>query len=57
MSKVPANCGGISNFLLTHRMKLDDILAAYRIFENKEDNVLKIGITPQYRCLLHLFQH
>jgi hypothetical protein len=57
LSKVPANCGGISNFLLTHRMKLDDILAAYRIFENKEDNVLKIGITPQYRCLLHLFQH
>jgi alcohol dehydrogenase len=40
-------CGRISaNFLLTHRMKLDDILEAYRIFENKEDNVLKIGITP-----------
>jgi len=40
-------CGRISaKFLLTHRMKLDDILEAYRIFENKEDNVLKIGITP-----------
>jgi alcohol dehydrogenase len=35
-----------ANFLLTHRMKLDDILEAYRIFENKEDNVLKIAITP-----------
>ena len=40
-------CGRINaNFLLTHRMKLDDILEAYRIFENKEDNVLKIAITP-----------
>ncbi len=35
-----------TNFLITHRMKLDDILEAYRIFENKEDNVLKIAITP-----------
>lgn len=35
-----------TNFLITHRMKLDDILEAYRIFENKEDNVLKITITP-----------
>ena len=35
-----------ANHLLTHRMKLDDILEAYRIFENKEDNVLKIAITP-----------
>jgi alcohol dehydrogenase len=34
------------SFLITHRMKLDDILEAYRIFENKEDNVLKIAITP-----------
>ena len=40
-------CGRINaNFLLTHRMKLDDILEAYRMFENKEDNVLKIAITP-----------
>jgi len=40
-------CGRISaNHLLTHRMKLDDILEGYRIFENKEDNVLKIAITP-----------
>jgi alcohol dehydrogenase len=35
-----------TNFLITHRMKLDDILEAYRIFENKEDNVLKIAIRP-----------
>jgi alcohol dehydrogenase len=35
-----------TNFLITHRMKLDDILEAYRIFENKEDNVLKIAIAP-----------
>ena len=35
-----------TSFLITHRMKLDDILEAYRIFENKEDNVLKIAITP-----------
>jgi len=35
-----------TNFLITHRMKLNDILEAYRIFENKEDNVLKIAITP-----------
>ena len=35
-----------TNFMLTHRMKLDDIIEAYRIFENKEDNVLKIAITP-----------
>jgi len=35
-----------TSFLITHHMKLDDILEAYRIFENKEDNVLKIAITP-----------
>ena len=35
-----------TNFLITHRMKLEDILEAYRIFENKEDSVLKIAIRP-----------
>jgi len=35
-----------TKFLITHRMKLDQILEAYRIFENKEDNVLKIAIAP-----------
>jgi alcohol dehydrogenase len=35
-----------TNFLITHRMNLDDILEAYRIFEHKEDNVLKIAIKP-----------
>jgi alcohol dehydrogenase len=35
-----------TNFMITHRMKLDDILEAYRIFEHKEDNVLKIAIKP-----------
>lgn len=35
-----------TNFLITHRMRLEDILEAYRIFEHKEDNVLKIAIKP-----------
>ncbi len=35
-----------TNFLITHRMKLDEILEAYHIFENKLDNVLKIALTP-----------
>lgn len=32
--------------LVTHRFKLDDIVAAYDLFGNQRDGVLKIAITP-----------
>ena len=32
--------------LITHRFKLKDIEEAYRIFENRLDNVIKISIAP-----------
>ena len=32
--------------LITHRYKLDDIGAAYHLFENKLDGVIKVAITP-----------
>jgi threonine dehydrogenase-like Zn-dependent dehydrogenase len=32
--------------LVTHRFKLDDIVAAYGLFANQRDGVLKIAITP-----------
>lgn len=32
--------------LVTHRFKLDDIEAAYDLFANQRDGVLKIAITP-----------
>lgn len=32
--------------LITHRYKLDDIEEAYRVFENRMDNVIKIAIKP-----------
>jgi len=32
--------------LVTHRYKLDDIKAAYELFANQRDGVLKIAITP-----------
>ena len=32
--------------LITHRYKLENIEDAYRIFENKLDNVIKIAVTP-----------
>lgn len=32
--------------LVTHRFKLDDIEAAYELFANQRDGVLKIAITP-----------
>jgi alcohol dehydrogenase len=35
-----------TNFLITHHMNLENILEAYRLFEHKEDNVLKIAIKP-----------
>ena len=32
--------------LVTHRFKLDDIDAAYELFANQRDGVLKVAITP-----------
>ena len=32
--------------LLTHRYKLENIEAAYHLFENKLDGVIKVAITP-----------
>ena len=32
--------------LVTHRFKLDDIVAAYDLFSHQRDGVLKIAITP-----------
>ena len=32
--------------LLTHRFTLSEIEDAYRLFENKEDGVIKIAICP-----------
>jgi threonine dehydrogenase-like Zn-dependent dehydrogenase len=32
--------------LVTHRFKLDDIEAAYELFSNQRDGVLKVAITP-----------
>ena len=32
--------------LITHRYRLEDIEEAYRIFENKQDGIIKVAITP-----------
>jgi len=32
--------------LVTHRMKLEQIEAAYELFANQRDGVLKVAITP-----------
>lgn len=32
--------------LVTHRFRLDDIVAAYELFANQRDGVLKVAITP-----------
>ena len=32
--------------MVTHRFKLDEIEAAYDLFANQRDGVLKIAITP-----------
>ena len=37
---------GARTALVTHRFKLDDIEAAYDLFANQRDGVLKIAITP-----------
>jgi threonine dehydrogenase-like Zn-dependent dehydrogenase len=33
--------------LVTHKYKLDDIVAAYELFANQRDGVLKIAIKPR----------
>ena len=33
-----------TDFLITHRIKLDDILKGYEIFDKKEDNCIKIAV-------------
>lgn len=35
-----------TDFLITHKFSLNDIMEAYNIFENKKDNCIKIAITP-----------
>jgi alcohol dehydrogenase len=32
--------------LVTHRYKLDDIEAAYELFANQRDGVIKVAVTP-----------
>lgn len=40
-------CGKIdTTYLITHRVKLADIMDAYQIFEKKEDGVIKIAVEP-----------
>lgn len=35
-----------TDFLITHRLPLDQILEGYRLFEAKEDGCLKVAVTP-----------
>lgn len=35
-----------TDFLITHTFSLENIVEAYKFFENKEDNCLKIAIVP-----------
>lgn len=40
-------CGKIdTTYLITHRVKLDNIMDAYKIFENREEGVIKIAVEP-----------
>lgn len=40
-------CGKIdTTYLITHRTKLADIMNAYKVFENKDDGVIKVAIEP-----------
>lgn len=38
-----------TNFLLTHRAPLNDIVEGYRVFGNKEDGCIKWAVTPYER--------
>ncbi|MGN0436377.1 MAG: alcohol dehydrogenase [Wujia sp.] len=40
-------CGKIdTSYLITHTVKLADIMEAYKLFENKEDGVIKVAVEP-----------
>lgn len=40
-------CGKIrTDYMITHRVKLADIMEAYHIFENKLDHVIKVAVEP-----------
>ncbi len=40
-------CGRLdASFLITHRCRLEQALEAYRVFEGKEDYVIKYAIKP-----------
>lgn len=40
-------CGKLdTDFLITHRCGLDQIMEAYDVFENKKDHVIKYAVTP-----------
>ena len=40
-------CGKLdADFLITHRCRLDEIMEAYDVFENKKDHVIKYAVTP-----------
>lgn len=45
MEVVASGCVDVSP-LVTHRFKLDDIEAAYDLFANQRDGVMKVAITP-----------
>jgi len=34
------------SFVITHRLKLEDAPEAYEIFKNKEDECIKVVLTP-----------
>lgn len=40
-------CGKLdTGFLITHRCRLEEIMKAYDVFENKKENVIKYAVTP-----------
>ncbi|HJB16945.1 MAG TPA: alcohol dehydrogenase [Candidatus Blautia excrementipullorum] len=40
-------CGKLdTGFLITHRCRLDEIMEAYEVFENKRKHVIKYAVTP-----------
>ena len=40
-------CGKLdAGFLITHRCRLDEIMDAYDVFENKRDHVIKYAVRP-----------
>jgi len=36
----------VPSFVITHRLPLDDRPDAYRMFRDKEDECIKVGLTP-----------